>query len=279
MIRRILLGIGGTPFSGVAIQFAVEIARRSGASLTAVTVLDESRICRVGRVPLESAVAMADLCEDRLEVTREQIEDSLDVLKQHCSDQGVPITIYREQGSPFHLMIEYARYHDLAVFGLRSMFEYKILGDSDVEPARFLRELIEGGVRPLIAVSNRVRPVRRVLVAYSGSVQSAESMQQFMRFRLWPSAMLRILVCGHPEDQAKPMLTDAVVYCRAHGYEPETRYRPGDPKEEILAEAAEWDADMVVLGSSADSWLAKILRETTMLHIIRNADCPLFVGM
>lgn len=279
MIRRILLGIGGTPFSGVASQFAVEIARRSGASLTAVTVLDESRLCRVGLVPLESTVAMADLREDRLEVTRERIEDALDVLKQCCSEEGVPITIYREQGSPFHLMIEYARYHDLAVFGLRSMFEYNVLGNSDVEPATFLRELIEGGVRPLIAVSNRLRPVRRVLVAYSGSVQSAESMQQFVRFRLWPSAMLRILVCGYPLDLAKQMLTDAVVYCRAHGYEPETCYRPGDPKEEILAEVAQWDADMVVIGSSAESWLAKILRETTMLHIVRNADCALFVGV
>ena len=52
MIRRVLLGIGGTPFSGVAIQRAVEAARQSGASLTAVTVLDEDRLSRVGPVPL-----------------------------------------------------------------------------------------------------------------------------------------------------------------------------------------------------------------------------------
>jgi nucleotide-binding universal stress UspA family protein len=278
MIRRVLLGIGGTPFSGVAIQRAVEAARQSGASLTAVTVLDEDRLSRVGPIPLGGAAAAADLREHRLEVTREQIEEALETLKRCCADQGVPITIYREQGSPFHLMIEYARYHDLAVFGLRSMFEYNVLYGSDVEPATFLRQLIEGGVRPLIATSSQLRPIRRVLMAYSGSVQSAESMQQFMHSQLWPDAILRIVVCGHPQDQAERMLTDAAIYCRAHGYEPEIQYRAGDPKQGILAEAAEWGADMLVIGSSTQSWLAAIFRETTMLHIVRNAEYPLFVG-
>lgn len=239
MIRRVLVGIGGTPFSAVAIQRAVEVARRNGASVTAVTVLDEARLGRTGPVPLGAAAAAADLREHRFEVTRERIEEALDALKQACGDQGVPITIYREQGSPFHLMIEYARYHDLAVFGLRSMFEYNVLGECDVEPAQFLRRLIEGGVRPLIAVSNRVRPIRRVLVAYSGSVQSAESMQQFVRFRLWPDAIMRLLVCGYPQEEAERMLTDAAIYCRAHGYDPEPRFRPEDAKLGILAEAAE----------------------------------------
>lgn len=74
------------------------------------------------------------------------------------------------------------------------------------------------------------------------------------------------------------MLTNAAVYCRAHGYEPETRYRAEDPNQGILAEAAQWGADMLVIGSSTQSWLAAIFRETTMLHVIRNVECPLFVG-
>lgn len=278
MIRRVLLGIGGTPFSSVAIQRAVEVARRSGASLTAVTVLDEKRLARVGPVPLGGGAAASELREHRLNITREQIENALEQLKQCCADQGVPVAVHREEGSPFHLMIEYARYHDVAVFGLRSMFEYDVLGERDVEPATFLRDLIEGGVRPLIATSTRLRPIRRILMAYSGSVRSAESMQQFVHSQLWADAVLRILVCEHPQDQAEQMLTEAGVYCRAHGWEPETKYRPGDPKQEILAEAAEWQADMLVIGSSAQSWLAAVFRETTMLHVVRNAECPLFIG-
>ena len=43
MIKRILLGIGGTPYTSVAIQRAVELAKRFEAEITGVTVLDLDR--------------------------------------------------------------------------------------------------------------------------------------------------------------------------------------------------------------------------------------------
>jgi hypothetical protein len=38
MIKRVLFGIGGTPFTNVAIQRAVELCRLHEAQLTAVTI-------------------------------------------------------------------------------------------------------------------------------------------------------------------------------------------------------------------------------------------------
>ncbi len=40
MIKKILLGLGGTPYTTVAIQRAVGIAKRFDAEITGVTVLD-----------------------------------------------------------------------------------------------------------------------------------------------------------------------------------------------------------------------------------------------
>lgn len=278
MIRRVLLGIGGTPFSDVAIQYAVAVARSSGASVTAVTVVDESRLGRTGPVPLGGGAAAAELRDHRLEVTRERIEDTLDQLRRLCGENGVPVDVQREQGSPFRLMVDHSRYHDLAIFGLRSMFEYPVLGDADVEPASLIKDLVEGGVRPLLAVPGQYRAIRRVLIAHSGSVQAAQSMKHFVRFRLWPDVTLRILVCEHPQDQGEQLLADAAAYCRAHGYEPETRYWAGEAKQGILAEIGEWNADLLVIGSSARSWLAAVFLGTTMLHLVRHSECALFVG-
>ena len=49
MIKRILLGIGGTPFTKVAIRRAVELGRLHDATITAVTVVDHKRLRRVGK--------------------------------------------------------------------------------------------------------------------------------------------------------------------------------------------------------------------------------------
>ena len=44
MIKNVLLGIGGTPFTSMAIRGAVELCHIHDAHLTAVTVVDERRL-------------------------------------------------------------------------------------------------------------------------------------------------------------------------------------------------------------------------------------------
>ena len=51
MIKRILLGLGGTPFTDVAIQRAVELSKLHGALITGVTVVDTKSLKQVGPVP------------------------------------------------------------------------------------------------------------------------------------------------------------------------------------------------------------------------------------
>jgi nucleotide-binding universal stress UspA family protein len=48
MIKRVLLGLGGTPFTDVAIQRAVELATVHGALITGVTVVDTKRLKQIG---------------------------------------------------------------------------------------------------------------------------------------------------------------------------------------------------------------------------------------
>jgi hypothetical protein len=87
-------------------------------------------------------------------------------------------------------MISLARYHDLMIFGLRSIFEYDI---SFEEPKDSLARLISAGVRPLIAVSDKFRPIQKVLIAYSGSMESVKTMKLFVQLRLWPYVKLKIV--------------------------------------------------------------------------------------
>ena len=262
----------------VAIQRAVELCRLHEAQLTAVTVVDEHRLGCVGSVPLGARAAAVELREHRLAVTRELIEEAVDSLKAACAESKVQVAIHREQGEPFQLMVDYARYHDLSVFGLRSMFECDVLGSSGIQPADILSRMVIGGVRPIVAVSERFRSIRRVLIAYGGSMRAAEAMRQFVQLRPWPDVTLRIVACVNGGTDAEHLLNDAFIYCRQHGHEPELNYRPGSPSKEILAEATEWDADLIVLGTSRRGVFSRAIFGSTALHVVRNADRPLFLG-
>ena len=51
MIKRILIGLGGTPYTRVAIERAVTLAQRYEASLTAVTMVKREQLISPSGIP------------------------------------------------------------------------------------------------------------------------------------------------------------------------------------------------------------------------------------
>ncbi|MBI5664728.1 MAG: universal stress protein [Nitrospirae bacterium] len=276
MIKRILLGLGGTPYTSVAIQRAVGLAKRFEAEITGVTVLGLDRLTKMHIAQDETIPAAIH----RVFLTRKRVEEAISAFESACAAEGIKCQVKQEEKeSSFDLMISLARYHDLMIFGLRSIFEYNVsVVDLTIEePRDTLARLISAGVRPIIAVSDKFRPVQKVLIAYSGSMESAKTMKRFVQLRLWPDAKLKIVTFQRSEEKARQLLYDASEYCRAHGFHVESESNPGAPKDFLLPMATLWQADMIVMGNSAHNLLVKRLIGETALHIIRNADRPLFL--
>jgi nucleotide-binding universal stress UspA family protein len=221
-----------------------------------------------------AAQAARELRHHRMEVSRERLRETLDTFNEQCGAAAVRYRVQHETSEPFTLMADLARYHDVMIFGLRSVFDCGL----GVDAQDVLVRLVRGGVRPILAVSREYRDVRRALLAYSGSAESAKAVKRFVQSRLWPDVRLRLLTCARSEGDAEPLLTDMASYCRAHGSDPEMEYRQSPARSGILAAAAEWDADLIVLGSGARHlWLHRILGGTAG-HVIQHADRPLYLS-
>ena len=274
MLKRILVGIGGTRFTGVAVRRAVELARLHGAKVTGVTVVNTRQLAYVGAAPIGGAAAAGELRDYRVHMNEEHINEAVVRFEAAATAASIQHTVCHETGDPFSLMTSLARYHDLMIFGLRSIFD----GGFGVEPPDALARMIEHSVRPIVAVSDEFRPIRRVLMAYSGSPESAKTIKRFIQMRLWPELTLRLLACGGPEDKARRRLDDMAAYCHGHGFEPETHFIDGTPKREILYHAQQWDADLIVLGNSGRNYLMRKVFGETAVHVMQNAERPLFLS-
>jgi len=275
MIKRIIVGLGGTPYTPVAIQRAVGLAKRFEAEITGVTVVDLKNLSKIGPVPVGGEHAADKLHKHKIVVTKEQIEEVISKFESACAEDGIKYQVkLEERKNPFDLMISLARYHDLMIFGLQSLFEYGISVENTKD---ILVRLVSAGVRPIIAVSDEFRSIQKVLIAYSGSMESAKTMKRFIQLHLWPDVKIKIVTFQSSEDKAQRLLFDASEYCRAHGFAVETESNPGIPKDWLLPMATLWQADMIVLGNSVRNLLVKRLFGETALHIIRNADRPLFL--
>lgn len=272
-IKRILLGLGGTSYTPVAIRHAVDLARMHGAELAGVTVVDESRLSSTGAVPLGGAHLARALAEKRLSATRQQVEQAIGNLQKSCASADVVCKVHREKGEPFALMTDLARYHDLMIFGLRSLFD----GGLGMDAEDTLTRLVRMGVRPILAVPPEYRPIHRVLLAYSGSPESAKAIKRFVQSWLWPDMLLRIVTCGPTQQGAEALAGQMAGYCRAHGLDPDVEVRQSPPKQHLMGAAERFDADLIVMGNGARSlWLDRILGGTT-LHMIQNTDRALYL--
>lgn len=275
MVKKILVGLAGTIYTPVAIRTALELAQRHGAELTGVTVVDVARLVATGPVPAGGAHYAEKVREHRLQVTDAAVTRAIAEFEAACRESGVKHAVRREVGDPCTLLLSLSRYHDLTVFGLRSVFEYDFGAD---DPGKLLAQMLDAGLRPLVAVCQRCCPIGKVLIAYSGSTESANTLRRFVQMRLWPAAPVRIVHFGDDDAVGRQLLDDAAEYARAHGLQPETVLLPANPKDNLLPYAAEWGADLLVLGNSAKGLLRRRLFGETALNAMREADRMLFLS-
>jgi len=279
VIKRILVGLGGTPYTDVAIRQAVELAQRHEAAIVGVTVVDPKRLGKVGPVPLGGAAYAEKMRERRLAVTREALEATVTTLEGACREAGIPCRVENETADPFERLISLSRYSDLTFLGLRSLFDCDFSSECGLasEPRESVLRLVSSGVRPIIAVSPRYREIRSALIAYSGSMGSAKAMRRLVQLRPWDDLRLGIVCFEEGAGPGTALVEDAADYCRAHGLAPETAVLPGPARSGLLRYAQEKDYDLIVLGNGMGGLLKRRLLGDTALELIQKADRPLFM--
>ena len=190
MLKRILVALSGTPFTPIAVRWAVELARKHGAVRHRCDRRRHGTPVRRRPIPIGGSAAAHALGEHRVAVTQERIEEEIAGFEEACTDASVSYIVDRERGDPFELLVGLSRYHDLTIIGLRGLFEYGVVHNPDDQVIQLTRH----GVRPIIAVSPEHHPVNRVLVSYSGSMESAMAMKCFAQLALWPEATVKIVL-------------------------------------------------------------------------------------
>ena len=276
MIKKILVELDKTPASDSVIKYAVELAKSHDAKLTGVTLVDFKKIGNVGPILPGGIYSAIDTYEKRIAKTNIAIREKTDQFTALCDAGNVVCRVEHEIGDPFLIMIPKARHHDLILIGLNTLFDYQI--DTIHETEHILERLIREGVRPIFAIPEHYRSIKRVLVAYSGSLYSAEAMKQFFQCRLWPDVLCRVACFGKSPEEVTQILQEGVSYCEAHGFSSDAIHLPENNPDVLLKHAEEWDADLIVLGTAMRNVLMKEVFGNVTRYLIEHSKKALFIS-
>ena len=279
MLTTVLVGLAGTEYTESVVETAVNLGAAYEVPLTAITALDIQAIRDVGPVPLGGGQAAKELREQRLQLTQEALDRAISLFEKRCSDLNVEYQVKREQrDSPYDFLASQSRYHDLTVLSLRGILDSDICHPDETDASVTLAKLISGGVRPILAVPQDYRPVKRVFAAYSGSMESAATLRRFMQLCPYRDVEICIATFEMEEERGLRLLKHAAKYCQRYGVKTETLYVPKTASEHLLVEAERWKADLIVLGNSAKNLLLRRVFGETALNTICKSELPLFLS-
>ena len=108
VFSKILVPTDGSEYTKAAIMKAVELAKVTGSSITALYVLDQTIFVNM---PLDSAVT------NTYTLLRKEGESAVSFVQELCKENGIPCDVLIGEGSPVKYIVESSKNFDLIVMG------------------------------------------------------------------------------------------------------------------------------------------------------------------
>lgn len=276
MIRSILVALDDTEGAQRARDLAIDLARRTGAALTAATVLDWPHV----KDAHEAVPAGAAAFKERRDAARaKRAEEEAEAAFAACAAAAgeTPFARLRLTDAPEPALLAAGAAHDLVVIGRDSTLGLEQTSDG---LAPVIEALLHDGARPLLVVPPGP-PVASggVLVGYDGSIPAMRTIQLFALLGLAGGSPVTVLAVADTRAEAQRLAEQAAGYLRAHDVAAEPLALEGArPVDALLTEAAALPARLLVMGSFENTALRTLFTGSATRRLLHAAPCPVFVA-
>jgi nucleotide-binding universal stress UspA family protein len=282
MLRSILVGLDGSDYSKSAIDAGIYLARKTGALLVGLGVVDEPTIREAEPRLVGAGVPYAEpvLYRERIASARREVELFLGQFSRRCSEAEVAFKVLEDVGTPHEQIELQAQRYDLILMGQQTRFHFETQEGYDDTVHRVLKN----SPRPVITVPARLKmnpdePGHTVLVAYDGSLQSARALHAFQTSGI-AGVLPTIVVTASPEQgQAARTAERAIDYLRFHEIKAEAEPVTSQdaPARVLLASAKKHKSVLIVMGGYGQPILREFFLGSVTRTVLAGSPVPLFL--
>lgn len=277
MIKRILVGIDTSEHSRVAQTYAFALARRLGATLIGLHVVDIVSIegsffhdisGSLGLEPyLDFSSKMREMLTARGQAVVEQFREA-------ARRENLTVESMLDMGVVANQICDRARSTDLVVIGHRGVherFSTGLLGSTAESVARKCP-------RPLFISPMDQREIRSLALAYDGSDRAASAMHAAAEFATEFGAPLSVITVARDTKLGERVLDQARHYLEPYAVKATFKLLGGHANEEIVRFVKENDSDLLFIGAYGHSRIIEMVLGSTIEYVLRNTPCPLFLS-
>jgi nucleotide-binding universal stress UspA family protein len=279
-IRTLVVGVADTSGDDPTLSTAVALAEAAGATLHVVHAFDPPSA-------MVASAGMPIVLPGTAGQIGAEVRQSLEVaLRWRCGYARIECHAYAGPAGSVLPAVARDVQADLVVVGAtrRGVLGRALLGTT-------AQHVVRASPAPVLVLrATSPGPLRRVLLTTDMFELSAAVHERALDVVARLSGPVRVerrslLVVGESIGLPHPLRTTVLEvaerelgeFLRDHAGPVEPRVRQGEPGREILAEASEWGADLLVLGTHARRGLQRLVLGSVAEGCLRDAPCNVLV--
>ena len=275
-LRQLLVAMDGSAHGRAAATLAIGWARRFGATLLGLGIVDEPGITKPEPVSLGGTSFKRERDDMRLVDAQERIGDFLGLFRGECEAAGVPCVTLQGVGVPHEQIALEAIGCDAVVLGKETNFHFETQKTADATLSHVLR----CSPRPVVVVPEKPDDGEGALIAYGSGQESSRTLQSFTLLGLADGAPLTVLSIEAEGARAARRLRRAGDYLAAHEISP--RLVPIVSDEEpaglILEEIKRRRPRILVMGAHAHHPVKDLFVTSVTRAVVKETPIPVFIG-
>jgi nucleotide-binding universal stress UspA family protein len=273
----ILVALDGSPSAESAANVAIQVAHSQNLAIRGLYVVDETVVLQM-YTNFEEELGYDGAPGSRAELVswfEEQGSEALQWLNDRCQAENVLVTTDLLFGGVSELVREEVGQAAVLALGRR--------GHGHVADPTHLgynfRAIAHHVHRPMLVGGDVERSVERVLLAYNGDEHAQRALAWTSSLQRTLSNQVVVLAVEEDPDANRDWLTGIKTQLDASGL---VDYRlisqEGQPASEIVAAAAENEADLIVMGGYRHSALMEWLVGSTLDRVLRATPLPVLAA-
>jgi nucleotide-binding universal stress UspA family protein len=273
-LRRVLVPVDGSVSSLMAEETAAVVAKKTGATITALHVTQELRIGY--RLPLK----LQDELLGSIEQHAKKVANDARAL---FNEEGVPVnTEILSGGDPSEIILDLSeKDYDLIVMGGRGENETETFALGSVT-----KKVVRHVTCPTL-ITKRVCALANLLVGVDGSAHSSNALSYAARLADEMDAKITLLNVQErrlvdlsrrtAEEFGEKILSNALDIIAKRGVEVHKRLEFGVPSNRIVEVAEEGNHDLIVLGSRGLGAVKRFLLGSVSDDVSHKAKCSVLI--
>ncbi len=276
-VKRILIPTDGSEYSKTAQDYGIYLARKLGAELTGLFIMDLKIIQDPlfddisGFMGLSSTREIYPFIEKGMDERADSILGDFD---ERCKQQGITPGLKKLRGIVDEMIIEEGEDADCIILAQRgehySLTDGGLLGSTS-------ESVVRKTGKPVLVTPLEFKEIRKVGLAYDGGPHAERALTIAAELTMTLASTLTVLIITGDDEQAEILGKKVTSFLEPYDIALSLEIRGGKEEQEIVRFSGEGVVDLLVMGAYGHSRIRKFILGSTTSYVIRKSEIPVLL--